>query len=208
MLAVRPEWRGRGLGAALKLHQRRFCLERGIGLVRWTFDPLEGPNASLNVARLGVVVDEYIVNYYGMKQDALNRGLPTDRFFVKWHLDSERVRERAAGPVPAPSAEEILSGSPPALASVPGPSGLPAPRACEVPAGADRAHLEIPGDVQDLKRRDLGLASAWRLAVRAASLGLFARGFRVEEFGSSASGGARRSAYLLRRRERGPGNGE
>jgi chorismate synthase len=199
MLAVRAPWRGRGLGRALKLHQRGFCLERGIDLMRWTFDPLEGPNAALNVGKLGVVVDEYIVNYYGLKQDALNRGLPTDRLFVKWHLDGERVRERIAGRAAQVGAGEILSRAPAALSARPGPASLPAPEPREVPDRAAEVHVEIPGDVQDLKRRDLALASAWRLAVRETCVRLFQRGFRVEEFGSEIVQGARRSAYLLRK---------
>ena len=47
-LATHPQARGLGLGAALKWYQRDWCLNRGINLVRWTYDPLRHANASLN----------------------------------------------------------------------------------------------------------------------------------------------------------------
>src|SRR5437588_394451 len=42
MLAVRPELRDHGIGRRLKEFQRDTLLERGVGLVYWTFDPLAG----------------------------------------------------------------------------------------------------------------------------------------------------------------------
>lgn len=55
MLAVLPAWRGRGIGLALKRHQRDALLERGVTRVCWTFDPLEARNAYLNLGRLGAI---------------------------------------------------------------------------------------------------------------------------------------------------------
>ena len=49
MLGVLPEFRRQGLGQRLKLEQRREALARGIGLIEWTFDPLELNNAHLNL---------------------------------------------------------------------------------------------------------------------------------------------------------------
>jgi len=206
MLAVKASFRGRGLGFRLKAWQRDFTMKRGVNLMRWTFDPLEGANASLNVAGLGVVADEYILDYYGQKQDALNRGLPTDRFFVKWFLDSPRTADRLSGTGTRMSLDEILGTGPALVASRPGNAGRPEPRVYPPRDGGGPFHLEIPGDVQALKRDDLGLASAWREAVREACIGAFSRGFRVEEFASAVVDGARRSAYLLRKH--GPGRGK
>lgn len=105
MLAVLPEQRGRDLGVSLKLAQARWALERGLDLVTWTYDPLEAINANLNLNRLGGVVRQYLVDHYGPMTDGLNRGLPSDRFLVEWHLRSPRVASilagRSPGPVPA-----------------------------------------------------------------------------------------------------------
>src|SRR5215469_15444436 len=59
MLAVRDRYRDRGVGAQLKLEQRREALSRGIRLMEWTFDPLEIKNAHLNISKLGAIVRNY-----------------------------------------------------------------------------------------------------------------------------------------------------
>jgi predicted GNAT superfamily acetyltransferase len=101
MLAVREEYRNRGLGARLKLEQRLEALARGIRHMEWTFDPLEIKNAYLNIHKLGAIVRGYEVNFYGVSSSRLQGGLPTDRLVAEWHLDSPRVRA-------------ILTGNPPA----------------------------------------------------------------------------------------------
>src|ERR1700740_3127480 len=97
MLAVREPYRNRGLGAQLKLEQRREALARGIRLMEWTFDPLEIKNAFLNIHKLGVVVCGYRVNFYGVSSSRLQGGLPTDRLLAEWHLSSPRVAEILEG---------------------------------------------------------------------------------------------------------------
>lgn len=97
MLAVRPEWRNRGIGAQLKREQRLEALSRGIRLMEWTFDPLEIKNSFLNIHRLGAVVCEYRVNFYSVSSSRLQGGLPTDRLLAEWHLDSPRVKAALGG---------------------------------------------------------------------------------------------------------------
>ncbi len=53
MLAVLPDLQGRGLGARLKWAQRDEALARGVGLISWTYDPMQARNANLNLRRLG-----------------------------------------------------------------------------------------------------------------------------------------------------------
>ena len=97
MLAVRDGYRNRGVGAQLKLAQRREALERGIGRMEWTFDPLEIKNAFLNIHKLGAIVRSYRVNFYGVSSSRLQGGLPTDRLVAEWHLDSPRVHDILGG---------------------------------------------------------------------------------------------------------------
>lgn len=92
MLAVKSAYRDRGIGAQLKLQQRREALSRGIRLMEWTFDPLEIKNAYLNIHKLGAIVRRYRENFYGVSSSRLQGGLPTDRLVAEWHLDSPRVR--------------------------------------------------------------------------------------------------------------------
>ncbi|HEY1580352.1 MAG TPA: GNAT family N-acetyltransferase [Terracidiphilus sp.] len=91
MLAVRERYRDRGVGAQLKLEQRREALSRGIRRMEWTFDPLEIKNAHLNIYKLGAIVRNYLVNFYGVSSSRLQGGLPTDRLVAEWYLDSDRV---------------------------------------------------------------------------------------------------------------------
>lgn len=100
MLGVLPEWRDRGVGRRLKMMQRDDALARGVGLVEWTFDPLEPKNAFFNIARLGAVVRRYVPNRYGITTSGLHAGLPTDRLAAEWWVGSERVRAALEGRQP------------------------------------------------------------------------------------------------------------
>jgi predicted GNAT superfamily acetyltransferase len=97
MLAVRDDYRNRGLGTRLKLEQRLEALSRGIRYMEWTFDPLEIKNAFLNIQKLGAIVRSYQVDFYGVSSSRLQAGLPTDRLVAEWQLDSPRVEDLLEG---------------------------------------------------------------------------------------------------------------
>ncbi|KQT75465.1 GNAT family N-acetyltransferase [Microbacterium sp. Leaf436] len=98
---ILPGYQGRGLGRQLKEHQRAWALERGVGHITWTFDPLVARNAHFNLAVLGARVTDYLVNQYGEMDDAVNRGDESDRLMVAWAL--------AEPPAPTPADAEILA---------------------------------------------------------------------------------------------------
>ena len=87
MLAVKAEYRSQGLGYQLKVAQRKRALDKGISTITWTFDPLQAANAHLNFARLGVVADRYLVNFYGETTSFLHQS-GTDRLWLTWMLNS------------------------------------------------------------------------------------------------------------------------
>ncbi len=95
-LAVLPEARGLGLGAGLKRYQRRWCLENGIRVIRWTYDPLRRTNAALNIRVLGAEASTYYRDFYG-EMAGINQGAPSDRLRVDWVLDDPVVESRMAG---------------------------------------------------------------------------------------------------------------
>ena len=109
MLGVLVGYRNRGIGRRLKLRQREEALARGIGLIEWTFDPLELKNGFFNLERLGAIVRRYAENQYGLTASPLHGGLPTDRCTAEWWLDSPRVRETLAGGRPPVRAAERIS---------------------------------------------------------------------------------------------------
>ena len=93
MTGVLPEYRG-GLGYRLKLEQRERALAQGYDLIEWTFDPMQAMNAHFNFAKLGGVVEEYAVNFYGESTSALHRGTPTDRVVLSWRIGAPHVVRR------------------------------------------------------------------------------------------------------------------
>ena len=94
MLAVKPEYRSSNLGYKLKLAQRDRVLAQHINQITWTFDPLQSRNAYFNFAKLGVIAGSYRVDFYGAATSSFLHQAGTDRLWVSWLIDSERVRER------------------------------------------------------------------------------------------------------------------
>jgi predicted GNAT superfamily acetyltransferase len=102
MMAVAKDYQNKGVGARLKWAQRERALSEGRKLIKWTWDPMQARNAHFNLNRLGVTVDTYAENFYGIDYSADSSikekiGLPSDRLFATWNLDSERVCALASG---------------------------------------------------------------------------------------------------------------
>ncbi|MEV7969420.1 GNAT family N-acetyltransferase, partial [Sphaerisporangium sp. NPDC088356] len=100
---------GRGIGFALKLHQRAWALSRGLERITWTFDPLVRRNAHFNLTKLGARPEEYLPSFYGAMEDAINGGDESDRMLAIWRLNEPHVlaavrREPCAPQVPPDAA--------------------------------------------------------------------------------------------------------
>jgi len=196
-LGVLPKYRGQGIGTRMKLAQREEVLKQGLDLITWTYDPLEGPNARLNITHLGATCSTYLREPYGEMGDDLNRGVAADRFEVTWWITSERVARRVAAlterthrhPVtltPLPFANRVHRTE----------SGFSAPDEWNLP-GSDRFLVQVPTDFQAIKRADHELAVAWREHTRALFEAAFASGYEVRDFYSVVEGGQQRNVYLL-----------
>jgi predicted GNAT superfamily acetyltransferase len=172
--ATSPEHQGLGIGYAVKQHQRAWALERGIGTITWTFDPLVRRNAYFNLHRLGAALTAYLPDFYGAMTDGVNAGDLSDRLSVCWLLTSPRAVAAAGGRV-----EEVdLSGLRAAgrhvrLDRVDGER--PEPRQPEEPPWL----VAVPEDIERLRRTEAGLARAWRLGVREALLEGLAQDLRI-----------------------------
>lgn len=84
MLAVKTEYRNLDLGRRLKLAQREHVIAQGIGLMTWTFDPLQSLNAHFNFNKLGVVANRYLPDFYGDDAASFLHQTGTDRLWVSW----------------------------------------------------------------------------------------------------------------------------
>ena len=195
MLAVRSEYRNLRAGFYLKLAQRRSALERGISRITWTFDPLQSLNANLNFARLGVISNRYLVNFYGEASSShLHQGLGTDRLWVMWLLDSDRVKERINRPSQPGSHLSSIDGL---KLLVRNRDGMPELADLAGKLSEDRCLIEIPQKIASVKERDPAIAIAWREATRAAFLSALEQGFTVEDFFLSGERPDYRCFYLL-----------
>jgi predicted GNAT superfamily acetyltransferase len=108
---VLPGVRRTGLGRAMKLHQRSWAADRGLAWVTWTFDPLVRRNAWFNIHVLGASVHEYLIDFYGPIDDAINAGGESDRLLVAWAVDgSDRQpdAELPEGAIVVPTPEDIV----------------------------------------------------------------------------------------------------
>lgn len=193
MLAVRPEERDRGLGRALKLHQREGLLDLGVETVHWTFEPLESRNAHLNFSRLGATCREYRRDLYGAPDSPLHRGLGTDRLVVDWAITTERVARRLARVEQAPGPDEVADV--PVVNPTFGRGGDLGCGTPDLALDAERVRVAIPVDIQGMKERAPERALDWRHKVRAALEGYLSRGYVVTELVRERS----RSCYVLAR---------
>jgi predicted GNAT superfamily acetyltransferase len=160
---------GRGVGFALKLHQRAWGLARGIKRISWTFDPLVRRNAHFNLVKLGARPEEYLPSFYGSMADVINAGDESDRLLVVWRLTDPHVLAACAT---APVAIVAPPGSVVALRAV---DERPVVRAARGPASL----VATPQDIESLRRTDPAAANAWRYAVRDVLGGLMEQGCQV-----------------------------
>ena len=157
MLAVVPEWRGRGIGRELKKFQKDFVLNQGIRRIQWTYDPLESVNATLNVGRLGVISSEYACNVYGDGTfSKLSSLIGTDRLIVTWFLheaDKKAYLEKYVMPRDPFQLEDAISEQLVFRTDL---------------KEADGVRIRMPQNIQQLKAQDLEKALAWRRVTRQA----------------------------------------
>ena len=174
LTGVLPRGAGRGIGWALKQHQRAWALQRGIRRVVWTYDPLVRRNAVFNLVRLGVRPVAFLRDLYGPMADARNAGLPTDRLLVQWDLHDPRVVQAASGRHAEPRIEGLRRAGAEVVLDV---DAHGAPLA--TPADAPRQLARIPADIEGIRADDPERAAAWGAALRATVGRGLDRGMRV-----------------------------
>jgi predicted GNAT superfamily acetyltransferase len=164
MTGVLPAYQSTGLGYQLKLAQREVALARNLNLITWTFDPLQGRNAHLNLSKLGAVCKTYLRHLYGDMLDALNQGLPSDRFRVDWWIASAHVAQRLAGQTLEPAS--ALSAYPIINPATIMKNGFPVPPPTFDLPQTPFCLVEVPPDLPSLKAKAPDLALQWRLHTR------------------------------------------
>ena len=210
LLAVRPEAQGRGLSVLLKLFQREWCLERGVRLVTWTYDPFMVRIARLNLVRLGGVAPRFLPDFYG-PIGGIYGDLPSDRFEVHWRLGSRRVVRAVRGEpeavAPDAAARLPLARGTQDAERTPGAKSrsvargtrggeeAPGPERRRDAGSPQRCLLPFPAGFPDRFRSDPAAGRAARRRFGRAAAALFAQGWEAVSFVERAEG----PAYVLGR---------
>jgi predicted GNAT superfamily acetyltransferase len=193
LLGVLPGRQDSGLGHALKLKQRDYVLDQGLDLVVWTFDPLQSRNAYLNIEKLGCIIHDYQVNFLPESGSRFNIGLDSDRFTTEWWIASRRVKDAIAGR----RGPHDLESYRPAFETRINEDGWREPAGLRKTFREKRISVEIPDDIDALKKDDLELARRWRKTTRETFIALFKKAYVVHGFATVPEVRHRRSFYLL-----------
>lgn len=201
MMGIHPDYRNRRIGFSLKRAQWQMVRHMGFDLVTWTYDPLLSHNAYLNITQLGAVCNQYRRDEYGAMRDGLNEGLPSDRFYVDWWVNSKRVQRRLSRQARLrldlahilSTGARILNPTKITREGYPQSGGT-----INLPDGQDEPIIlvEIPADFQTLRAADPQLAQHWRELTRHLFEELFEEGYLVTDM-IYLSGTQPRSFYVL-----------
>ncbi len=204
LLAVLPEYQGRGVGRSLKWAQRDKAIELGYDLITWTFDPLQAKNANLNIHSLGAVARTYWRDFYGAQEAlVLGPGVRTDRFLAEWAIRSGRVASRRAGGpgrnIPADPAYALAARN---RAPAPARRVRAGREMTQFPSRPGKPDLtlvknvvlaEVPKAVNALRKQP-DVIAAWQRGLRRALEHYLGLGYVVDDFVFDA-----RCFYVLRR---------
>ena len=164
----------------------------------WTFDPLQSLNAHFNFTKLGVIADAYKTNFYGEATSSFLHqiGNGTDRLWVTWPLDSKRVHERLQ--TKDQSGISNLDLNRIACLVQVGPNNAPQSSQSSEVAGQKDVSIEIPADINALRRDKPELAAMWREATRWAFSEAMASGYQIEDFCGASRNEQAVGVYILR----------
>ncbi len=176
MPAVLPEYRNTGIGLRMKFAQKKFALSQGLNLITWTFDPLQSLNAHFNIAKLGCIVRQYFVNIYGTSSSVLNSGMETDRFLAEWHISG--VLESKS--LESESLRKALKNIRQVNKTIVSKSGFLISERPDLRLNDKRLLVQIPGNINEIKAKDLTLAKDWRFKTRGIFRAYFKKGYIVK----------------------------
>lgn len=200
IMGVLPEYQTQGIGYRLKLAQREFALRIGVRMISWTYDALESRNAYFNLKKLGVICHQYVRDYHG-DLGGLNAGLTTDRLYVEWWVTSNRVENRISGQRGPLNLDAYLqAGARLVNEARADERGLSVPPESPELKSERVVLLEVPSNIQEIKKIDMSLARTWRDHTRLLFEHYFDERYMITDFVlDRRDDGRQRSLYVLTR---------
>jgi len=151
-----------GAGYLMKMKQKELALDYGYRMIAWTFDPVMSLNGYFNIGKLGAVSRNYLDNFYGVMNDGINKGLPTDRLVAEWHIKENY---------------NVQFNNPQFINQVDGYNM----EFTEKPAG-DVIGIKIIRDFYEFKKNDLNKAVQTKLMLRSKFHEVFSAGYVLINF--------------------------
>ncbi len=177
---VLPEYSDTELSTQLRIAVREYLLDEDILRAIWLIDPLNPFEAYISIHKLGGTGREYMRNFYGLMRDPYNRGLESDRLVINWNLDSKEVEEKISGKFKDEVDKVCVDDLEKSVIIV---RDGPFKRILDykLNLNGDRFCLEIPIDIESMKKKDLSTAIEWREITRRIFEHYIPRGYIVTE---------------------------
>jgi chorismate synthase len=193
-----PSYQRKHLGYHVKHFQYRLARSKGIRYVVWTYDPLKGVNANINIRKLGGEIVRYIPDQYTTVNNNVSLyestciNFPEDRFEVIWDLQSEKVKERMEK-----NDDQKWDHLHPIL--VINPIKIDYKTFCNLPINNPNICVEIPLDFQSMLMTEPSLALQWRLSSRKVFQYFLQNGYQINDFFHLDDKATKKNLYLLKK---------
>ena len=191
LAGILPEYRHHKIMEQLKYAHAETARAQGAYKIVWTYDPLQGANANLNIHKLGGIARKYYINRYGVRAGGSpqNIGMPADRFLLEWFLDGSFIRPDIPALQTIPQVNRVETNE----------YDLQAIRDYDLHLDQPLLAVEIPASFETLRihPKGAGLDIEWRLKTREIFLHYFWQGYRVVDFLSERKGDERKNVYVL-----------
>jgi len=201
ILAVRAAYRNFDVGFKLKMAQRDEALKRKISRITCAFDPMQPAHAYFALGKMGKWANVYENNFYGKTTNLMDRGLPTDRMFGVWELESSAVAKRVETGPPRRDFRKELKHRRVINRLEENVPGLLSSNSVRLDCEEESFIFEVPYNLQEIKNRDLGVAIEWQEKMRQVFHHYFKKNYMAADFWVSEQDGNLRACYLLEKRK-------
>jgi predicted GNAT superfamily acetyltransferase len=155
-------------------------------------------NAYLNLNKLGVIACSYDINLYGEESSSeLHSGLGTDRLLAEWWLVSDKVKSILD------DTQEVVKKKHMEGININRTNrdeqGLLVPVESDLTLTNDVLLLEIPDDIEEIKKLNIQVGHQWREHVQKALMHYFTTGYYINYLHVEREDDVRRTYYVLER---------